>query len=271
MPLSHLEGREYEAELSITEQAIRNFVNATSDDGRRWVHHAPPSFAAAALFAVAPEFLFDEAVGAYSTMLIHADQLFEFHSPFEVGMELDITARVERVRMRSDVAWVTFAAAVAAGGESVVDSSSVFLMSATSPPAVSDPRPEPGPHARRRVDRPGGLIIRKSASRSDLVRYAAASRDFNPLHWDHDSAVTAGLPGVVVHGLLTAAWATQVIPPGPNAVMPVKSVRYRFSQPVLPNDQLVIAGSVPEDGKMQVTVTTEGAKNPAVTGSFELE
>lgn len=271
MPLSHLEGREYHAELSITEQGIRAFVDATTDNHRRWVHNAPPSFAAAVLFSVAPRFLFDEAVGDYSNMLIHADQQFTFHSPFEVGMDMEIVGRVERVRMRSEVGWVTFSASVTAAGEKVLDSSSVFLMSATAPPSANDPRPEPGPHARKKVERPGGLVLKKSASRADLVRYAAASSDFNPLHWDHQSAVTAGLPGVVVHGLLTAAWATQVIPPGPNGVMPVKSVRYRFSQPVLPDVQLVVAGAVPEDGTMQVTVTPEGTKNPAVTGTFELE
>ncbi|NIP92489.1 MAG: hypothetical protein GWO24_03050, partial [Akkermansiaceae bacterium] len=49
----------------------------------------------------------------------------------------------------------------------------------------------------------------KSASRADLVRYAGITRDFNPIHWDHEAAVEAGLPGVIVHGLLMASWVTQ--------------------------------------------------------------
>lgn len=271
MSLNHMEGREYQAALPVTDAGVGAFVAATSDDGQRWRHHAPPSYAAVALFAVAPAFLFDHAVGAYSAMLIHADQTFTFHSPFEIGMDLEITATVDRVRMRGDVGWVTFTAAVTSPVGPVVDSSSVFLMSASAPPASHEPRSEPPPDARRVVEPPGGLTIKKSVSRADLVRYAAASGDFNPLHWDHDSAVAAGLPGVVAHGLLTAAWATQVVPIGRNAVMPVRSVRFRFPQPVLPNVQMLVSGTFPEEGKMQVTVAEESDGEPAVTAAIELE
>lgn len=270
MPLTHLEGQTYQADLAVTDDRVGAFVDATTDNDRRWVHHAPPSFAAVALFAVAPEFLFAPAVGDYSKMLMHADQTFAYHQPFEVGMDLDILGSVERVRMRGDVGWVTFATTVSSGGDLVVESTSLFLMSASDPPAGNEPRPEPEPHARKLVQRPQGPSVKKSASRADLIRYAAASNDFNPLHWDHETAVAAGLPGVVAHGLLTAAWATQVTPPGPNAVMPITSVRFRFPQPVLPDTQLHVVGETPEDGTMTVHVTAEGANEPSVTAIVEL-
>ena len=41
-------------------------------------------------------------------------------------------------------------------------------------------------------------------TRSDLVRYAGASGDFNPLHHDHEFATKAGLPDVMAHGMLSA-------------------------------------------------------------------
>ncbi|MGY4099455.1 fused (3R)-hydroxyacyl-ACP dehydratase subunits HadA/HadB [Nocardia sp. R16R-3T] len=40
-------------------------------------------------------------------------------------------------------------------------------------------------------------------SRGDLVNYAGVSGDSNPIHFSEHVAVTAGLPGVVSHGLLT--------------------------------------------------------------------
>ncbi len=40
---------------------------------------------------------------------------------------------------------------------------------------------------------------------ADLIRYAAASGDFNPIHYDRETAQAYGLPGVVVHGMLTMA------------------------------------------------------------------
>ena len=43
--------------------------------------------------------------------------------------------------------------------------------------------------------------------RSDLVRYAGASGDFNPIHWNARFAVEVGLPDVIAHGMFTMAAA----------------------------------------------------------------
>ena len=37
--------------------------------------------------------------------------------------------------------------------------------------------------------------------RVDLVRYAGASGDFNPIHWSDRVAGAVGLPGVIAHGM----------------------------------------------------------------------
>ena len=42
-------------------------------------------------------------------------------------------------------------------------------------------------------------------TRADLVRYAAASGDHNPIHQDEDVARSVGLPGVIAHGMYTLA------------------------------------------------------------------
>jgi acyl dehydratase len=48
-------------------------------------------------------------------------------------------------------------------------------------------------------------------TRADLVHYAGASGDRNPIHWSASAAAAAGLPDVVAHGMLTmAAGATLV-------------------------------------------------------------
>src|SRR5690625_7012014 len=48
-------------------------------------------------------------------------------------------------------------------------------------------------------------------TRDTLVRYAGASGDFNPIHYNDTAAQQAGLPGVIAHGMLTpgrpACWA----------------------------------------------------------------
>ena len=39
-----------------------------------------------------------------------------------------------------------------------------------------------------------------TVTRADLVRYAGASGDQNPIHWSDRVATSVGLPGVVAHG-----------------------------------------------------------------------
>ena len=40
-------------------------------------------------------------------------------------------------------------------------------------------------------------------SRADLVRYAGASGDLNPIHWNEEFARSVDLPDVIAHGMLT--------------------------------------------------------------------
>lgn len=46
---------------------------------------------------------------------------------------------------------------------------------------------------------------------AQLVRYAAASGDFEPQHWDHLYMVAHGFPGVIVHGWFTFSVACEAV------------------------------------------------------------
>jgi acyl dehydratase len=48
-------------------------------------------------------------------------------------------------------------------------------------------------------------------TRGDLVRYAGASGDFNPIHWSDRVATSVGLPGVIAHGMFTMALAGRAV------------------------------------------------------------
>ena len=59
-----------------------------------------------------------------------------------------------------------------------------------------------------------GSVVAKSdlvVTREDLVRYAGASGDTNPIHYNDAVAAKVGLPGVLAHGMLTAGIALQVV------------------------------------------------------------
>lgn len=69
-------------------------------------------------------------------------------------------------------------------------------------------------------------------TREDLVRYAGASGDFNPIHYRDDIAERVGLPGVLAHGMLTMGVGASVIADG---IGDAKLLDYgvRFTKPVV--------------------------------------
>lgn len=90
-------------------------------------------------------------------------------------------------------------------------------------------------------------------ARLDLVRYAGASGDFNPIHWNEPFARSVGLPGVIAHGMFTMALGAQLV--GEWCEDPGAVVEYgvRFTKPV----------PVPQDGAAIVKVTAKvGAVDP---------
>ena len=72
--------------------------------------------------------------------------------------------------------------------------------------------------------------------RAQLVRYAGASGDFNPIHWNERVATTVGLPGVIVHGMLTMALAGRIVTDWVVDPAAVTELGVRFTRPVLVPD-----------------------------------
>lgn len=116
-----------------------------------------------------------------------------------------------------------------------------------------------------------GAIVAKSdltVTREDLIRYAGASGDTNPIHYNDAVAAAVGLPGVLAHGMLTAGLALQVVVDwivDPTAVV---SYETRFTRPVVvdPIDGADISVSVKvarldaetRTARLDVTVTHGG-------------
>lgn len=210
--------------LRVCVENVSDFVMATGDDPERWTEAAPPGFMAAAMFVVASDLLRQ----LEDRSVIHGEQTFTWHRPLLIETELEVEGRVTRLRERGGIDFVDFEVEVTDHLGAVAVASSLFLVSG-QPAAGAEERPEPAPDDDGRPE-PGQV----SASRADLVRYAAATRDWNPIHWDHDAAVAAGLPGVVAHGLLQAAWAFTAVSRLRSGNVPLRTARVRFRNPLLP-------------------------------------
>jgi acyl dehydratase len=107
-------------------------------------------------------------------------------------------------------------------------------------------------------------------TRATLVRYAGASGDFNPIHWNEKFAVEVGLPDVIAHGMFTMAEAARVVTDWVGDPSAVVEYGVRFTRPVtVPNDEagsvIEVSGKVAaklDDNKVRVdlTATFEGQK-----------
>ena len=104
-------------------------------------------------------------------------------------------------------------------------------------------------------------------TRADLVRYAGASGDFNPIHWSDRIATSVGLPGVIAHGMLTMALAGEALAAWLGDTTRIVEYGVTFTNPVLvPDDdqgaEVVVAGQVKrqtDDGLFQVELTATAA------------
>ncbi len=99
-------------------------------------------------------------------------------------------------------------------------------------------------------------------TRADLVRYAGASGDFNPIHWNARFATSVGLPDVIAHGMFTMACASRVLTDWAGDPAAVVEYGVRFTRPVVVPDPdgttLRVSGvvrQIREDGLVEVDLT----------------
>ena len=84
----------------------------------------------------------------------------------------------------------------------------------------------------------------KHVTVEQIRRYAEASGDRNPIHLDETFARSAGLPGVIAHGMLTMAFANQMVTDWLGGRSLLKGLQGRFAGMVLPGDDVTCSGSV---------------------------
>lgn len=73
---------------------------------------------------------------------------------------------------------------------------------------------------------------RHEITRDTLVRYAGASGDFNPIHYNDAVAAEAGLPGVIAHGMLTMGTAITGLLEAIADPTAVRAYTTRFTNPI---------------------------------------
>lgn len=180
---------------------------------------------------------------------LHAEQHFEYHRPVVAGDVLSVRSvdgeswhkrgrRGGTLRFDESVTEYRDPA-----GGLVVTVRSVAVLTehtptdaATAPPAAPAATPSPAPEPSTAP--PVQQLVVDDLKRTQIVQYAGASGDFNPVHTDEIYAVqVAGFPSVFAHGMLTMALTGKLLT---DVVGIEQLVRFggRFLAQVWPGDSL---------------------------------
>ena len=118
------------------------------------------------------------------------------------------------------------------------------------------------------------VVVVDNLTRSQIVQYAGASGDFNPLHTDEIYAVqVAGFPSVFAHGMLTMALTGKALT-GLFGVTNLRQLGGRFKAQVWPGDTLIAqvgVTAVDPDGTADIVIVTRNQNGaPVFEGSAKI-
>ena len=118
------------------------------------------------------------------------------------------------------------------------------------------------------------VVVVDNLTRSQIVQYAGASGDFNPLHTDEVYAVqVAGFPSVFAHGMLTMALTGKALT-GLFGAERLRRFGGRFKAQVWPGDTLtaqVSVTAIDADGAADILVVTRNQNGiPVFEGNAKI-
>ena len=100
-------------------------------------------------------------------------------------------------------------------------------------------------------------------TRADLIAYAEASGDHNPIHQDEAVARSVGLPGVIAHGMYTLALAARYVDEELGEPGRIRQIGAKFTRPVVVPEEgvdVTVVGEQRDERTVTLTVTCGGEK-----------
>jgi acyl dehydratase len=163
-----------------------------------------------------------EVLGIDPRGMLHAEQEFDVLQPLDVGDELRVVTRLTSAERRTgrragEMLLVTLDSSFeTATGEAKVRARRRLFVLTVTPTGNPAPPSEANWHGSRRI---------RALELRDVVRYAGASGDFNPIHYDRDLARARGNADVFAQGMLGAGVTAEV---ARGVAGPVRRLRCRF-------------------------------------------
>jgi (3R)-3-hydroxyacyl-CoA dehydrogenase / 3a,7a,12a-trihydroxy-5b-cholest-24-enoyl-CoA hydratase / enoyl-CoA hydratase 2 len=234
-----LVGKSYEDSYEVTAEAIEAYARATNDDNERYLGRdavASPVWPVVPAFALFMTAAKDPELGADFVHLLHAAEEHVLGPPIRPGDRLGVTAVIQSIEPSpAGEAFTVMATERNGRGEVVAEVAGTMVVRGSGPrQRPSGPRPRP--------EAPGEVVYEESTIVADdqMQRYASASGDTNPIHLDDEAARLARLPGVILHGMCTMAFAAKAAVNGLAGGDPtrVRRISVAFSKPVFRGQEL---------------------------------
>ena len=238
-----LAGKRYPATTYVvTAEAIRAFAAATNEDNPAFTGEdpvAPPAFPVVAVESVLAGALFDPDLAVNLARLVHGEEDHILHAPIRPGDTLTVEGSLESVEIKETGETFTVCARLTnQDGMLAAEIRSLMFVRGSgsrSKPAVGAAPAEP-------VAEPTfAFTTVQKVDDDQTFRYAEASGDHNPIHTDPEFARgAAGLPGIILHGMCTMAFASKAVLDALCEGDParLRRLKVRFSKPVFPGETL---------------------------------
>lgn len=228
----------------VTADAIRAYAAATNEDNPAFTGDdpvGPPAFPIVPVQAAFAMALFDPELEVNLMRLVHGEEDHVLLAPIRPGDTLTIEARLDSVEVKESGETFTVASTLTNQDGAVAAELRSLLFVRGSGSRTKGPAEEPTPA-------PNYVFTAvQTVDENQTYRYAEASGDHNPIHIDPEFARNAaGLPGIILHGMATMAFASKAILDAVAGGDParLRRIKVRFSKPVFPGETLTTRGWV---------------------------
>jgi acyl dehydratase len=231
--------------IDVTREALQEYALAYNDDnlfyfnpsaGREII--APPMFNAVVTWLALITAISDPELRVDLLRLLHRGQDMQFFAPIRPNDRISVCASI--ISIESGAAGETITIGLDASNQRQQQMVSRTSFTALIRRRSVRDKPPPSSLERPATRREPLLKVSQLIDPDQAVRYANASGDRNPIHLDDTVARMAGLPGIIVHGLCTMAFASKVMVDhlcGGNPAR-LRRLAVNFSRPVFPGDTI---------------------------------
>ncbi len=231
-------GKRYDGGFWLVDRAeFQAYARATDDANPAYFGEdpiAPPMYHVRPFMGLMMKLATDPELALDMLRLVHGEHDMVFHRPLRHGDVLQLRGTLRSLEEKSSGKVVTYGLIGMVDGRVALEGSTTYFIRGKAKEGAEkkESRPVEPPPA-------PSWTTSQAVTPDQATRYAHVSDDHNPIHIDGDMARAAGLPGVILHGLCTMAFAQRdLVHHYGGDPTRLKRISVRFARPVFPGDTL---------------------------------